>query len=455
MSQQRSARLSLEELARRTGETPEQLLRWRSYGLIGAENRERFEPADVECVRLIQFCLRRGVSVETIARAEEQQKGFLRHYVEQLFPAGLGPMCSLAEAAAKAGLDLDLVRRLREIVGAAGPTELIDTEDVDMLRGWKVVLEAGLPEEALLQLARVYVDALGRVAEAECRLFHFYVHEQLRDGGLSGLELHHATEAASRPLLQLIEPALLYFHRQGMATALREDMLMHLAEYDGRAESREAPAQLRLAIAFLDLASFTPMTESMGDVAAAQVVARFSELVREVVGRHHGRVVERIGDAFMLVFAGPRSAVACALEIEQRASHEAQFPAVRGGIHCGSVLYREGGYVGANVNIASRVAGEARRHQILVTAVVRQEAGALPDVDFAPIGKRRLKGLAGELELFEARTRNAQRTETVIDPVCGMELTRSGIAARLSLEGSEHAFCSERCLHLFVESRNS
>src|SRR5439155_24083552 len=225
--------------------------------------------------------------------------------------------------------------------------------------------------------------------------------------------------AASRPMRQLIEPALLYFHRKGMATALREDMLMHLAEYAGGAERREAPAQLRLAIAFLDLASFTPLTESMGDVAAAQVVERFSELVREVVNKHQGRVVERIGDAFMLVFSEPRSAVACALEIEERASQEVQFPAVRGGIHFGQVLYREGGYVGSNVNIASRVAGEARRHQVLVTAVVRKEAGALPEVDFAPLGKRRLKGLADEFEIFEARPRTARRRETVVDPVCG------------------------------------
>jgi class 3 adenylate cyclase len=445
--------LSLEELARRTGETPEQLWRWRSLRLIGAEDQETFGPEDVEYVRLIQLSLQRGISAETIARAEAEEKGFLRHYVDQLFPAGIGPTYHLAEAVTMVGLDLDLVRRLQEVSGSRGSKEVLDKEDVEILRGWKVVLEAGLPAEALPQLVRVYTDALGRVAEAEARLFHFYVHERLRDGGLAGLELHHTTEAACRSMRQLIEPALLYFHRQGTAMASRKDMLMHLAEYDGRAESRAAPAQLRLAIAFLDLASFTPMTESMGDVAAAQVVERFSELVREVVGRHHGRVVERIGDAFMVVFAEPRSAVACALEIEQRASHEAQFPAVRGGIHCGPVLYREGDYVGSNVNIASRVAGEARRHQVLVTAVVRKEAGALSEVDFAPLGKRRLKGLADERELFEARPRTAQQRNTVVDPVRGMELTRAGIAASLSLEGAEHAFCSERCLRLFVESR--
>lgn len=104
----------------------------------------------------------------------------------------------------------------------------------------------------------------------------------MKGAGLSGTALHDRTEAASQPMRQLIEPALLYFHRRGMEDALREDMLLHLAEYSGATHTSAAPAQLQLTVAFLDLASFTPLTESMGDVAAAEVVARFSDLVREL-----------------------------------------------------------------------------------------------------------------------------------------------------------------------------
>jgi class 3 adenylate cyclase/YHS domain-containing protein len=350
------------------------------------------------------------------------------------------------------GLDTELVKRLWEAIRSEDPDERIHPEDVEMLRGWKVALDAGFPEEALFQVERVYVDALGRVAEAEAHLFHFYVHERLKDAGLSGPQVVAATEVASGRMRELIEPAVLYFHRRGMARALREDMLLHLAEYAGPVDRPDTPAQLRLAIAFLDLASFTPLTESMGDVAAAEVVERFSELVREVVNRYHGRVVERIGDAFMLVFSEPRSAVACALEVDSRTTVEPQFTAVRGGVHFGPVLYREGGYVGSNVNIASRVAGEARRHQVLVTAAVRTEASGLPDVEFVPLGRRAHKGLAESPELFEARARGRKSTAKVIDPVCGMELAPAEVAARLSVEGSERAFCSETCLRMFVEA---
>src|SRR2546427_581624 len=93
--------------------------------------------------------------------------------------------------------------------------------------------ESFSPEEALFQVVRVYVDARGRVAEAEAHLFHFYVHERLKDAGLSGPEVVAATEVASGRMRALIEPAVLYFHRRGMARALREDMLLHLADYAG------------------------------------------------------------------------------------------------------------------------------------------------------------------------------------------------------------------------------
>jgi YHS domain-containing protein len=116
------------------------------------------------------------------------------------------------------------------------------------------------------------------------------------------------------------------------------------------------------------------------------------------------------------------------------------------------VLYREGDYVGSSVNIAARVAAEAERHQVLVTAAVRNESKGLPGVEFVPLGKRRLKGLASELVLFEARAAGAKSREQYIDPVCGMEMAAEEVAARLTLEGVEHCFCSDECLRRYVAS---
>ena len=71
-----------------------------------------------------------------------------------------------------------------------------------------------MPADALVQLERMYNDALTRVAEAETRLLQFYVHQRLGGEGLAGSELEAATEQMSAPLRGLVEPAVLYFHRK-------------------------------------------------------------------------------------------------------------------------------------------------------------------------------------------------------------------------------------------------
>jgi adenylate cyclase len=209
------------------------------------------------------------------------------------------------------------------------------------------------------------------------------------------------------------------------------------------------PGKIETTILFVDLSGFTPLTEAMGDAAAAGLMERFSELVRDAARRSHGTVVKQIGDEFMLAFPDPSLAVSCGLEIETTTSAEPQFPAVRIGAHTGAALYREGDYVGATVNVAARVAAEAERHQFLVTATVRPAAEGTRGIDVLSVGARELKGLAGRLELFEV-SRRVARAERTIDPVCLMELDPSAAAARLAWQGSDLRFCSDDCLRLFV-----
>ena len=447
--------LSITELAQQTGEPEERLRAWQSLGLIGRGDTPEFAPVDVERARLVQLFLRRGISLERIAEVDRAER-FIDHYVDTIFPRGVSRAYSLAEAADRVGLPLAEVRRFWEASLPGEQAQTATEDDVWMLRSLKLALDAGFPEEALMQMMRVYSDALERVAEAEARLFHFYVHERLRAAGHSGTDLVDKTNAAQDLLTPLVEPAILFFHRRGLARAAREDAVLHLAEETGLLTTAEIPGQLVAATVFVDLSSFTPLADTMGDLAATRVLERFSTLVREEVRHWEGRVVKQVGDAFMLVFSKARSAVACALTIEQRVAAEPQFPAVRSGVHWGSVLYREGDYVGSNVNIAARLVGEALRHQVVVTAAVRTEIAQLPGVDFLPLGKRRLKGVAELLELFEARSSGVERQERLVDPVCGMELGPAEVAARLTLAGKEVAFCSEGCLRRFVaESERS
>jgi class 3 adenylate cyclase/YHS domain-containing protein len=442
--------LTIEELSRRTGETPKRLLKWKDAGLIGCPDEDCFRGIDVGRARLIHDMLHYGHSLEAIAAAARHSDSVFRRILDDVGERLSRPTYSVAEAAESAGVDVETARRLIDAAGIGEPGDMVTEDDLYFLRNCRIALEAGYPEEALAQILRVYADVMYRAAEVGARTSHFYIHQPIAEQGIPPAELMNKLEATFSRIQPLIEPALIYFFRKGHQRAEWEDLLMHLEEEAGLAEKAETPGQLRRAVMFVDLANFTPLAEAMGDVRAAQVLQRFASMVRAANVRCHGRIVKQIGDAFMIVFPECYSAVSCALEIEHRAAGEQQFPAVRAGLHWGAVLYREGDYIGSTVNIASRLAEDADRHQVLLTEDVWRRAHDLPGAQYIRLGPRHLKGLTAEVEVFEAR--NAARTESrrAVDPVCGMELSAEEAAARLTLDGHDHAFCSDDCLRKFV-----
>jgi adenylate cyclase len=440
--------LSLGDVAMLRGESPRHVREWWERGLLPGVDGE-LGPVHLERARLIRLLLEGGIDLESIRRAQDEHGDLLGLFVDQLHPGGAYQTYSLEEAATRFGFDLDIARRLWGASTLLEHDELMTEDDARMARSVQDALDAGLPEEALLELVHVYDEALGRVADAEARTFHIYVHERLRAAGLSGAELTETTAGISDAVQSLADPTVLYFHRKGLERALREDLVRHFAEAAGLLETSEVPGQVSVAIVFVDLSSFTPLTQAMGEVHAAQVLARFSALVRAAVRPRHGHIVKQIGDAFMLAFTDTEEALRCALETEQGAAAETHFPACRLGVSCGRALYREGDYIGTTVNVAARLVAAAEPHQILVSPEVRDAVGAAPDIEFRPLGRRQLKGL-DELELFAACYERAQDVDRLVDPVCGMVLHTGHAVVHVLYGGNEVTFCSDACLERFL-----
>jgi class 3 adenylate cyclase len=436
--------VTIDELAEATSTAPDTLRRWQALGLLTGTG-DRFDPLDIERVRLITFVEGRGITAEAIAT--KIHGDLLAGRLDMLPGPGLPRTGrSLDHAAHAVGLAPEVVQRLWSALGLRDQPQIYD-EDIEALGRLRVALDAGLPETALTQIIRVFADAAGRIADAESRLFHYYVHERFRSQGLTGAELTTATDTVAEPLIELIEPTLLYFHRKAWERAQRDDLVVHLTE--DTTTPGDVPGDIEATILFVDLSGFTPLTEAMGDPAAASLIERFSHLVRVAASRHHGTVVKQIGDEFMLVFTHPPSAVSCGLAIDHAVSAEPQFPAVRQGAHTGRVLYREGDYIGATVNVAARVAAEADRHQLLITPTLRARANGLENATFAPVGPRTLKGIAATIELFDVHP-PADRPLRVIDPVCLMDLDPTRSDYQLTWRGTQLHFCSHDCLTRFV-----
>jgi class 3 adenylate cyclase/YHS domain-containing protein/DNA-binding transcriptional MerR regulator len=438
---------SLDKLAAVAGETEGRIRWYVEAGLLHCQADGDYEPDSLHRLRLIQFVRTRGISDEQLAAVTASQ-GDLLGIFEELAPSSSAPS-NLSDAARDLAVDRAVFEELAEILDWDDLSAGTDS-DVATLRVVAKALELGMPRDALMQLLRVFADATDRLADAVVRTFHNYVHERFRAQGLGGWQLLEATQRVGRPALELVEPTLLYFHRRAYQRANRENVLRHLAEETTAPSS--TPGEEHGTVLFVDLVSFTPLTATMGDQAAADVLRRFGVTVRSGATRHAGRIVKQIGDAFMLTFARPADAIEFGLAMDRFVDAEPQFPALHIGAHHGSVLYREGDYVGGTVNLAARVASSGAAGQFLITEDLREAAGDLADAAFTVLPPRRLKGIADPIRLVGVRLRSPERSSRETDPVCGLLLHPNDVATRATWHGSTYAFCCDICKDAFVEN---
>jgi adenylate cyclase len=155
------------------------------------------------------------------------------------------------------------------------------------------------------------------------------------------------------------------------------------------------------AIAFVDLADFTTLTERRGDEAAAKTAAGLLELAEAAGRREGGRVVKELGDGVLLRFPDAERALRAVRELVGSTT-DAGLPAAHAGIAAGSVVVRDGDVFGRTVNLASRIADLAGPGDVVVEEGV---VVALPrgTAAFEPIGRVELKGIADPVALWRVR----------------------------------------------------
>jgi adenylate cyclase len=397
----RNGGIPLKEAAAKAGVSAGTLRRWVREGVIPQYDGDGgWSPGAVSHARIVSRLRERGHSLRDIRRATEEGR-LAFGYIDELFPSIDDRVYTVRQAARETGLEPALVERVVAALGMnPAQAEALSSEDVQLLRYVAAVLEAGLPLVAMLQLVRVYGQAMAQVADAEVRLFHLYVHEPLMRSGASGMEMADEMLTLTRELLPLASPVMDQVHQRYLQHFVEQDVVGHMeSDLDGDAADL---GRLRVAIAFADLAGYTRLTEEEGELEAVDAVERFVEAV-ETTLPDHARVIKTIGDEVMIVGSDAAALTDWAVGFQQLQSDP---PLPRIGIHYGEALYRDGDYYGRDVNIASRVAARSAGGEVLVTRPVVERGGS--HLEFERIAEVRLKGFSESLEIFLARQRGEE-----------------------------------------------
>jgi adenylate cyclase len=376
--------VSLKEAAELAGVKQATLKRWAETGVIPEVDGDGWTPAAVSHAKIVARLRARGHSLQELRRASAE--GRLAYgYIEELFPEDEAEV-SVDEAAEQTGLERALIERIWASVGFS-PQGLdgLTREDLQALRYIASVIDSGFPLVAFLQLVRVYGQALSRIADAETRLFHLYVHEPMMRDGVPGLEMSEEMEHLARDLLPLASPIMDYIHQRYLQHFVEQDVVGHMeVELD---ESEEL-GRVRVAISFADLAGYTRFTEEVGEEEAVSTVERFIDAVNDTLP-DDARVVKTIGDEVMIVGSDAAALTDWAVGF-QRLFRERPTPRI--GVHSGVVLYRDGDYFGREVNLAARVVARARGGEVVVTDSVMDMVKDADHLQFEDIGHVKLKG---------------------------------------------------------------
>ena len=159
---------------------------------------------------------------------------------------------------------------------------------------------------------------------------------------------------------------------------------------------------------FTDVEGSTGLLHELGAEAYAGALAEHRRVVRKACAAEGGVEVDTQGDAFFFAFPTAAGAVASAHAMTEALA--AGPIHLRIGVHTGTPLVTDEGYVGDDVHLAARVAASGHGGQV----VLSQATGALLESHtLTDLGEHRLKDIEGAVAIFQLGDSNFPPLKTI------------------------------------------
>ena len=387
--------ISLAEASQISGVSASTLKRWVKERIVPVRDG-RWTRAAAAQARVVARMRERGYPLEDVREAA--RRGSLAFgYAESLFKP-TGGQHTREQVADETGLEPELIGRLMTLLGTpVGRGDTLNDADLAAMRHCAEVLDSGFPLVAFLQLVRVYAQSIRKVADAEVRLFHLYVHEPLIAEGVDPLEMAEEMGGLAAEVLPITAPLMEYMHERYLRFYIEQDVVGHMESDIG--PGRGGLARVQMAFCFVDLTGFSRYTEEEGDEEALDLIERFVDTAEATLPAE-ATIVKTIGDEVMVVSPDPATltewAVGFLTLFQER-------PQPRVGLHYGAAVFRDGDYFGGDVNVTHRIVNRALGGEVLVTKPVVDALEESHWLSFEPVGEVSLKGIPDPVFLYVAK----------------------------------------------------
>ena len=161
------------------------------------------------------------------------------------------------------------------------------------------------------------------------------------------------------------------------------------------------------AILVADVVGYSRLAGADEDRTLSRLRGLRSDLIDPAVAAHHGRVVKRTGDGFLIEFRSVVDAVRCAIEVQTGLiERNAGVPAERRiefrvGIHLGDVVEEsDGDLMGDGVNIAARLEGICAPGAVFLSEQAYWQVKGRLDLAVTDLGQTQLKNIAEPIRVY-------------------------------------------------------
>ena len=355
-------------------------------GLDGAARTERAE--------LIRWLFERGVGADQIRGTPAPMLLASRRVI-----GDDGDYVSARQAAATAGVELELFERIQRAMGLPRvddpDAEVFLRADAEAAKFTREFLDVGIDPDELVQITRLLGDGLSRAAEA---MRHAALAAVMRPGATE-LEIAQASEELVGNVAPLLGPMI----QEVLLLQLRHAIETEAVNATERAEGQHLPGARLVTIGFADLVGFTRLGEALPPEELEQLAQKLADLTREIAVAPV-RFIKTIGDEVMLVSPEPAPLLEAMLRLVDETEGDDDFPRLRAGVATGMAVSRAGDWFGSPVNLAARVTGAARPGTVLVAESARDAIGDDDRFSWSFAGGKHLKGIKSEVKTFRARS---------------------------------------------------
>ncbi|WP_413335686.1 adenylate/guanylate cyclase domain-containing protein [Brevibacterium sp. GP-SGM9] len=321
------------------------------------------------------------------------------------------------EAAKLGGISTVSARKMWRALGMSqtdGKEKAYTVSDAHALRMWaKPVADGLIDQDTALSLARAIGQTTDRLVVWQMEtLVEFLTEEK----GLTDPEARRDALQVVEDMVDPLQKMLTYSWRRNLAEVmgrLNVNVSDGLA-MDNRQGWYDSSMPLARAVGFIDLVSYTRLSQKMEPRQLANMVQEFQGMAYNIVATGGGRVIKTVGDEVFFAASTPMAGAEIAMTLMERVSAAEDLPQARVGFVWGRVLSRLGDIFGSSVNLAARLTAVADPGTIFTDEDTARVLSASDAYVFERRESLSLQGL-GETGIGEMKRGTAAKMQLDLD----------------------------------------